>query len=109
MAGQAVPSGGGAEGGQVTVRLAGGGRVIRAADRDGERVEPAGAVAQLVTGELRPRVGEHGAGTRRRGREYAVEVVDAGVDCLVVAAAQADADRRAEVVEVGVPDDDDPG
>src|SRR6516164_7276179 len=84
--------GGGAEGGQVAVGLPGRGRVVGTADRDGERVKPSRPVAQLMTGELRPRVREHRATAGRRVRDYPVEVVDAGVDGLVVAAAKPDAD-----------------
>ena len=43
---------------EVAVLLAGRGRVVRVADGQGDRIEPAGAVAQLMAGELGANVGE---------------------------------------------------
>lgn len=101
------PRGRGAEDREVTVLLAGRGRVVGVADGQGDGGEPVGAVAQLVAGELSAHVGEGVTVARRGGRDHAVEFVDAGVERPMVGARQADAEPGAEVVEIGIADDDD--
>jgi hypothetical protein len=76
----------GAEDGQVAALLAGRGRVVGVADGEGNGVQPAGAVAELVPGELGTHVGERGAVLRRGGLQRAVQGVDAVVERLMVGA-----------------------
>src|SRR5262245_34354397 len=84
----------GGEDREVAVLLAGSRRVVGIADvGDVDGVQPAGAVAQFVTGELAPDIGEVDAVIAGRGLQDAVQDVDALVERLVVPAAQAYADR----------------
>ena len=75
----------------------------------GDGVQPAGAVAQLVAGELGAHVGERVAVVRRGGLQHAVQVVDAVVERLVVGAGQAEAEPGAQVIEIGIVENNDLG
>jgi hypothetical protein len=84
--------GGRAEDRQIAAALAGRGRVVGLADvQEVEGVQPGGAVADLVTGELGADVREGGVVVGGGCRNHAVQVVDARVDCGVVGAGQANA------------------
>src|SRR6185437_13764753 len=78
-------------------------------DGEGDGVQPAGAVTQLVPGELGADVGERVAVPGGGGLQHVVQRVDAAVERLVVGAGQADADLGAEVVEIGIVGHDDLG
>src|ERR1700722_5835267 len=79
--------GGGGEHREVTVGLAGRGRVVRGVNvEDIDGVQPACAVAQFMACELSADVGEVEAGVACRGLDDAVHVVDAVVKGLMIAA-----------------------